>query len=91
MKDLLERLISRVINEKHFLTKHVDMIGDALRNVSSTMNRLAELISDELVEFIMVQLNILLSNCLRLKKEIVSHASILFITIKLARNKVNYI
>ncbi|KAL4459843.1 hypothetical protein ABPG74_003369 [Tetrahymena malaccensis] len=86
-QNLLERLINRVINEKYFLTKHVDMIGDILRNISSTINRLNDLISNEFVEKVSGLLNVLLQNCLRLKKDIVSHASILYVYIKITKKK----
>lgn len=64
------------------------MIGDTLRNISSTFNRFGDLISPELVNIILDQINVLLDNSLRVKKEIVSHAAILFVTIKRNRMRV---
>jgi hypothetical protein len=67
------------------------MIGDLLRNVSSTLNRLDTLIPETFITFLLEQIDRLLTNCMRLKKETVSHASALYFAISINRKKVDYL
>lgn len=71
---LLKRLVDKVIKEKHFLTKHIDMIGELLRNIATLIKGKT---TEDFIDYLMENLNTLIKNANLLKKDILSHAQII--------------